>query len=193
VLLNSYVFEILKKPKKILASYHDYRKKNLEGEMTTLKLPIVSVNPCLSLLYTSIIEVEAPLEVGKTAYGERRIINISGGVFEGPRLSGKILPGGADWQFIRNDGATELEAKYTLKTKDGALIYVTNWGLRHGPPETMRRLAAGHDVDPKDYYFRTNPRFETGSSQYHWLNKLLAIASGERRAFKVIITVYEVK
>jgi hypothetical protein len=94
---------------------------------------------------------------------------------------------------MRNDGVTELEAKYTLGTKDGAFIYVTNWGLRHGPPETMKRLAAGHEVDPTEYYFRTNPRFETGSSQYDWLNKLVAIGSGERRASEVIITVFEVK
>ena len=161
--------------------------------MMTLKLPIASVKPTLSFLYTSIIEVETPLQVGKTACGERRIINISGGAFEGPMLSGKILPGGADWQVIRNDGVTELEAKYTLETQDGTLIYVTNWGLRHGPPETMKRLAAGHEVDPGDYYFRTNPRFETGSPQYHWLNRLVAVASGERRSSEVIITVYEVK
>ena len=161
--------------------------------MTSLQLPIASVNPSLNFLYTSIIEVEIPLSVGKTACGERRIINISGGAFEGPGLSGKVLPGGADWQVIRNDGVTELEAKYTLEAGDGALIYVTNWGLRHGPAETMEKIAAGQEVDPAEYYFRTTPRFETGSSKYQWLNKLVAVASGERRASKVIITVYEVK
>jgi hypothetical protein len=161
--------------------------------MTNFEIPIASVNPSIDLLYTSMIEVESPLAVGKTACGERRIINISGGAFEGPGLSGKVLPGGADWQVIRNDGVTELEAKYTLETDDGALIYVTNWGLRHGPAEIMKRIAEGHEVDPADYYFRTTPRFETGSSNYQWLNKLVAIASGERRASKVIITVYAVK
>ena len=90
--------------------------------MTTLKLPIASVKPTLSFLYTSIIEVETPLQNRKTACGERRIINISGGAFEGPMLSGKILPGGADWQVIRNDGVTELEAKYTLETKTARLF-----------------------------------------------------------------------
>ena len=161
--------------------------------MNSLQLPIASVNPSLNFLYTSIIEVESPLTVGQTACGERRIINISGGAFEGPGLSGKVLPGGADWQVIRNDGVTELEAKYTLETEDGALIYVTNWGLRHGPAETMEKIAAGQEVDPAEYYFRTTPRFETGSSKYSWFNKLVAVASGERRASKVIITVYEVK
>jgi hypothetical protein len=161
--------------------------------MTTVQVPIASVQPSLDFLYTSIIDVETPLEVGQTACGERRIINIIGGMLEGPRLSGRILPGGADWQVIRNDGVTELEAKYTLETEDSALIYVTNWGLRHGPPETMKKLAAGHEVDPGEYYFRTIPRFETGSPNYHWLNRLVAVASGERRASEVIITVYEVK
>jgi hypothetical protein len=161
--------------------------------MTHFEIPVASVKPSLHLLYTSVIEVESPLAVGKTACGERRIINIRGGSFEGPRLSGKVLPGGADWQVIRNDGVTELEAKYTLQAQDGALIYVTNWGLRHGPAEIMKRIAEGHEVDPAGYYFRTTPRFETGSSRYRWLNRTVAVASGERRASKVVITVYEVK
>ena len=74
------------------------------------KIPQVSVTPSLQLLYTSRVEVETPLEVGKSPYGERRIINIKGGAFSGPRLSGRVLPGGADWQIIRYDGITEVEA-----------------------------------------------------------------------------------
>ena len=156
------------------------------------KVPRASVTPALQLLYTSKIEVGAPLEVGKSPYGERRIINIKSGAFSGPRLSGRVLAGGADWQIIRYDGITEVEARYTLETHDGALIYVSNWGLRHGPKEVMKRLAAGEEVDPKEYYFRTTPIFETGASDYKWLNGLVSIAAGQRRAKEVIITVYEV-
>ncbi len=160
--------------------------------MDVEKIPQVSVMPSLNFLYTSIIEVETPLLVGHSPYGERRIINIKGGAFSGPRLSGRVLSGGADWQLIRGDGVAELEARYTLETHDGALIYVANWGLRHGPKEVMERLASGGEVDPSEYYFRTTPIFETGASGYEWLNSLVAIASGERRADEVIITVYEV-
>jgi hypothetical protein len=156
------------------------------------KVPLVSVTPSLQLLYTSSVEVETPLELGKSPYGERRIINIKGGAFSGPKLSGRVLPGGADWQIIRYDGITEVEARYTLQTDDGALIYVSNWGLRHGPKEVMERLAAGEKVDASEYYFRTTPIFETGSPDYQWLNSLVAIAAGQRLANEVIITVYEV-
>ena len=160
--------------------------------MSEEKVPQVSVTPSLQFLYTSSVEVETPLELGKSPYGERRIINIKGGAFSGPRLSGRVLPGGADWQIIRYDSITEVEARYTLETDDGALIYVSNWGLRHGPKEVMERLAAGEKVDASEYYFRTTPIFETGAPRYKWLNGLVAIAAGQRLANKVIITVYEV-
>jgi hypothetical protein len=156
-------------------------------------LPAVSVTPTLQLLYTSRVDIAAPLDVGNTPHGQRRVINIVGGAFSGPRLSGRILPGGADWQVVRSDGIVEVDARYTLETADGALIYITNWGLRHGPPAVIARLSAGDTVDPAEYYFRTTPVFETGASEYAWLNGIIAVAVGERRAGAVIITVYELK
>ena len=156
------------------------------------QVPMVSVTPSVQLLYTSTIKIDPPLEVGKSPYGERRIINIKGGAFSGPRLSGRVLPGGADWQIIRYDGITEVEARYTLETHEGALIYVSNWGLRHGPREVMERLASGEEVDAAEYYFRTTPVFETGAPDYLWLNGLISIAAGQRHADEVVITVYEV-
>lgn len=155
-------------------------------------LPTVSVTPGLRLLYTSRIDIAAPLDLGKAPYGQRRVINITGGRFAGPRLSGRILPGGADWQIVRGDGIVEVDARYTLETDDGALIYISNWGLRHGPPAVIARLGAGERVDPAEYYFRTLPVFETGAPQYAWLNGIIAVAVGERRADAVIITAYEV-
>lgn len=160
--------------------------------MTAEQIPKVSVIPTLRLLYTSRVYVDAPLLLGSSPYGERRIINIKGGAFSGPRLSGRIVPGGADWQIVRNDGVVEVKARYTLETEDGALIYVYNRGIRHAPKEVMDRLGSGVYVDPKEYYFRTTPIFETAALSYLWLNSLVAVAAGERRAEEVIITVYEV-
>jgi hypothetical protein len=154
--------------------------------------PSPTIIPSLRLLYRSAVDIDVPLSVGRLAVGERRIINITGGSFTGPRLSGIILPGGADWQIIRSDGITAVEARYTLQTHDGALIYVDNRGLRHGPEAVMARLAAGESVDPRLYYFRTTPVFETGSAAYQWLNGIVAVAVGERHAGQVVITVYEV-
>jgi len=160
--------------------------------MSNAPLPKVPVMPTLALLYTSRIEIAAPLDLGAAPYGQRRVINITGGAFAGPRMSRRVLPGGADWQIVRSDGIVEVEARYTLETDDGALIYISNRGLRHGPPEVIRRLSMGEPVDASEYYFRTAPIFETGAPAYAWLNGIIAVAAAERRTDAVIITAYEV-
>ena len=151
-----------------------------------------AVEPALRLLYTLRVQLGAPQVVGDGPYGLRRIIPILSGTFEGPRLRGTVLPGGADWQFIRPDGIAELDARYTLETDDGALIYVSNPGIRKGPKEVMERLARGEQVDPNEYYFRTRPVFETGAPQYQWLHGVVGIGVGERYPDEVVITKYEV-
>jgi len=62
------------------------------------------------------VEVGDPIETGEPAAGVRRMIPILGGTVAGPRLTGRILPGGADFQLSRNDGVTELEARYVILT-----------------------------------------------------------------------------
>jgi hypothetical protein len=139
------------------------------------------------------ITLAAPLELGDAPPGRRRIIPITGGSFAGERLSGRVLPGGADWQVIRADGVAFLDARYTLETADGALILVRNRGYRHGPPEVLRALADGLEVDPSRYYMRTTPWFETGDARYAWLNKIVCVASGARRAASVELEVFEIQ
>lgn len=139
------------------------------------------------------ITLAAPQELGDTPHGRRRIIGITGGRFSGERLSGRVLPGGADWQVIRADGVADLDARYTLETNDGALIYVRNRGYRHGPAEVLRRLAAGENVDPSLYYMRTTPRFETGDARYAWLNRIICVATGARKSASVELEVFEIQ
>jgi uncharacterized protein DUF3237 len=138
------------------------------------------------------ITLAPPQELGDAPLGRRRIIGITGGRFLGDRLSGRVLPGGADWQVIRADGVANLDARYTLETRDGALIYVRNRGYRHGPKEVIAKLAAGEPVDPQLYYMRTTPLFETGDARYAWLNRMFCVASGARRAAAVELEVFEV-
>ena len=139
------------------------------------------------------ITLAEPQELGDSPHGRRRIINITGGTFRGERLSGKVLPGGADWQVIRTDGVADLDARYTLQTSDGALIYVKNHGYRHGPPEVLKKLSLGEDVDPSLYYMRTSPLFETGDARYAWLNRLICVGTGARRKSSVHLEIFEVK
>jgi hypothetical protein len=138
------------------------------------------------------ITLEEPLELGDTPLGRRRIIGITGGRFSGERLSGRVLAGGADWQVIRADGVADLDARYTLETGDGALIYVRNRGYRHGPPEIIKKLAAGEPVSPNLYYMRTTPSFETGDPRYAWLNRMVCVATGARRPAAVELEVFEI-
>jgi hypothetical protein len=151
--------------------------------------PLLSNQP----IFTVDAELDAILNLGPTPYGERRIINIVGGTVKGPKLIGRILPGGADWQFIRADGAADIQARYIIETNAGARILVYSEGLRHGPPDVIAALARGEAVDPSRYYFRTLMRFETSDPAIDWLNRILTLARGERRARSVRLDVYEVE
>ena len=146
----------------------------------------------LQALFKADIELAPAQELGAGPLGRRRIIAIAGGRFVGERLSGRVLPGGADWQVIRADGVAELDARYTLETADGALVYVRNRGYRHGPEAVLGRLAAGENVDPAQYYMRTTPLFETGDPRYAWLNRTVCVATGARRPAAVELQVFEV-
>src|SRR5437667_2786985 len=129
---------------------------------------------------------------GAVPHGTRVTAPIASGHFEGRRLGGKVLAGGGDWTLLREDGVLELDLRLTLETDDGALINMSSFGLRHGPPEVMVALARGESVDPSTYYFRTTPRFETGHPKYAFLNRLLAVSSGDRRAEGPIYTIDEI-
>ena len=145
------------------------------------------------LLFTIRLEVAGQMQVlGRTPLGERRIAQVSGGSFEGPRIKGIVLPGGGDWIVLRPDGVLQLDVRIVLQTHDGELIYMTYRGHRHGPPEVMDRLARGEAVDPSSYYFRTAPFFETGSATYSWLNGIVAVGTGTRVPQGPIYTVFEV-
>src|SRR5262245_52685166 len=138
------------------------------------------------------VVVPPPQKLGAVPHGTRVIAPIAGGAFEGPRLRGKVLPGGGDWTLLRPDGVLELDLRITLETDDGALIFVSSFGLRHGPPEVLAALARGETVDPARYYFRTMPRFETSVAQYVFLNRVIAIASGDRSPSGPIYTIEEI-
>jgi hypothetical protein len=144
-------------------------------------------------IFTIHAELDAIINLGRTPYGERRIIGISGGTVRGPKLNGRIVPGGADWQIIRIDGAADIQARYAIETDTGARILVSSDGLRHGPAAVMERLARGDSVDPAQYYFRTAMRFETADPSVDWLNRILAVARGQREARAVRLDVYEVE
>jgi hypothetical protein len=150
------------------------------------------MQPVLTHIADINVLIADPITVGETHEGLRRVIPIVGGTVSGPRLSGVVLSAGADYQVIRPDGYTTLDARYAARLDDGAMIYIVNLGVRFGPPEVMARIARGEIVDPALVYFRTTPRFETAAPAYQWLTRPIFLASAARHPDRVEIKVFEV-
>lgn len=137
------------------------------------------------------VTVGTPTTLGDAGQGVRRMIPITGGTFSG-EIRGKVLGGGADWQYVLPDGTIELSAHYILETDDGGRIEVNSDGLRAGPPEVLAALARGEARDAGEYYFRTAMRFRTGLERYSHLNRLLYVARGARAPGGVRLEVFRV-
>lgn len=138
------------------------------------------------------VDVGELVTMGEAPQGERRVVAILGGTFAGERLRGAVLPG-ADWQLARRDGVLEIDARYALRAEGGGIVQIVSQGYRHGPPEVLAALGRGEAVDPSRYFFRTVMRFETGHAPLAWLNRTLAVASGERRARQVLLRAYALR
>lgn len=140
------------------------------------------------------LEVEAgPVRtLGLGRLGQRRIVPIAGGRVSGPRISGKILPGGADWLTVTHDGVSLMNARYALETDDGAIIEVLDEGFRHGPEEVIRSLIGGETVAPEMYYMRSTVRLESGHADYLFVNRTIFVGTGAKTPFGVQIDIYAV-
>jgi len=157
-------------------------KDNLPGTLLSVKS-----RP----LFVMRLDVRPYQIVGGPESAFRRIGVVPGGIFQGERLSGRVREGGSDWQVVRTDGKVELDVRLMLETDDGALIGMTYKGIRRGPADVLTRVDRGDIVDPSEYYFRTQPIFETASS-YSWINGIVAIGIGSRTAEGVVYSVFEI-
>jgi Protein of unknown function (DUF3237) len=148
--------------------------------------------PPLLPMATLRIAVAPLVSLGAAPCGERRFVPLGGGSVAGPELNGTVVTGGVDWQTQRSDGVIEIAAHYVIRTDDGALVEVTSQGLRHAAPEVMARLARGEAVPREAYFFRTLIRFQTGAPQWLHLNRVMALAVGERTASEVRLDLYRI-
>jgi hypothetical protein len=149
------------------------------------------LQPTLKFFADATIEVDTPQEVGQTPRGRRRLIPILGGEVRGDGWSAKVLPGGADFQLVVTGTLAELDARYTMQTDAGDLIYLRNRAIRSGPPELMAKLARGEPVDPAAIYFRCSPSFETASRTLAWINERMFVGAGLRRPDRVVLRFFE--
>ncbi|MBL6651649.1 MAG: DUF3237 domain-containing protein [Reyranella sp.] len=152
----------------------------------------ISTAPALRFAFAIKAKVAAIQDLGQTARGHRRIIDILGGEVHGPRLNGEILPGGADWQIVRPDGTIEVVARYTIRSAGGSLIYVQNEGLRVASPEILARMSGGEAVPVDSYHFRTAPHFETSDLSLKWLERATFVGVAARAPDRVAIGFHEV-
>lgn len=153
-----------------------------------MKLPTPSLQHVCDLS----VKLDPIHEMGMGRAGSRRIIPIVGGTVTGPKLNGKLLNLGADWQTVFESGLAELDTRYAMETDDGATIEIVNFGFRHGPDHVMQAVARGEEVDPGDYYMRTHARLETGDVRYEWVNKVLFVGVGGRNKQSVALRLYAI-
>jgi hypothetical protein len=148
-------------------------------------------DPSLKRVYRLEATLGDPLDLGDVAQGHRRIVPLTGGTFTGPELNGTLLPGvSADWQIVLPDGTALGDIRYTLRTDDGALLYVQSRGVRHGSADVLARRGRGEDVDASKYTFRTSTQIETAAAELDWLNKGVFIGVGGRQLGAVIYETY---
>ncbi|MGY1707363.1 DUF3237 domain-containing protein [Geodermatophilus sp. SYSU D00697] len=138
------------------------------------------------------VTVDRPIEIGTTPGGHRRVIPITGGTVSGPLMTGRVLPGGADFQVIRTQTETVAEARYVLESDDGERVYVENLGLRTGSAEDVARLRQDLPVDPARIYFRSTPRFETDVPRLATLTSHVFVGSGVRHPTAVVFDFFRV-
>jgi|ThiBioDrversion2_2_1062182.scaffolds.fasta_scaffold39837_2 hypothetical protein len=148
------------------------------------------------LLFEMEAELDPMVEIGVTPSGHRMIAHVGGGWFKGPRIAGKVLPGGGDWALVRADGVLVIDVRATLEAEDGTRIYASYGGRLAVPPELAPRVfdrEQAASVDPSLYYFRTNPLFDVPAGSSHaWLNNVVAIGVGRVTGRGVAYHVYAI-
>jgi len=133
-----------------------------------------------------------PLEDhGLTRAGHRRVVPITGGRVSG-LVEAEILPGGADWQLVRPDGAVDIDTRYSARTPAGEYVHFRTSGVRSGRPEILEALLRGEPVDPAEYYFRVAVYLETSAPRLAGLEQSVFVASAVREADRVYYTAYRV-
>ena len=137
------------------------------------QLPLIDALP-VAHLFDMHVNLQ-PAQPITTPVGARMTFITTGGVIDGPKLRGEILPGGGDWLIVGSDGVGRVDVRATLRTHDGAMIHYEARGIVKVPADGLDRLAAGEVLGFDETYVRTTPKFETADERYAWLSELVAV------------------
>jgi hypothetical protein len=140
---------------------------------------------------TLYVDFAAIAQIGATRAGHRGIAPLTGGQFEGERLSGRVL-GGHDWVVTRTDGTMALDVRLTLETVDGARVYLAYTGSFLGSADSLKRFRSGELLSPGDYQLRTVAKFESGDDRYRWLEDMIVVGIGEHQRAGPVYTLFEI-
>jgi hypothetical protein len=145
--------------------------------------------PRLEFVFELKVAVAEPVRVGRTASEDLNVTPITGGTIDGPRLTGRVLPVGADW-WVTRGATTQLDARYLIEADDGAAIDVVNRGYWHAGEEVERRLHAGNHVGEEELYYRTAFVFQTGAAPHRWLTEAQFVGYARPEPGRVCIRVF---
>ena len=148
-------------------------------------------DPVLTQVYRLKAVMGTPLDLGDVLAGHCRVVPLVGGVFTGPELNGKLLPGGsASWQIVATDGTARAEIRYTLQTDRGALLYVRSSGVGQVNREVATRSGRDADIDNGERIFHAATRVETAAPDSDWLNKGVFVTVAGRRTVSMVYETY---
>ena len=150
------------------------------------------LEPSLEFVFELRVEVDLERRIGHGASEALGFTPITGGTVVGPRLNGRVLPGGGDWWVARGD-VTQLDARYLLEADDGTVIDVVNRGYYVASDDLEQRLAAGEPVTEEELYYRTAPVFQTDAAAHRWLAERQFIGMARPEPGMVCIRVFELR
>ena len=149
--------------------------------------------PVLTQVYRLKAVMGPPLDLGDVQAGRRRVVPLEAGMFIGPELNGNLLPGGSVcWQMVSPDGTAFAEARYTLRTDRGALLYVRSSAVGRSNREVAAQLAQGEDIALGEHLFHAATRIETAAPYLDWLNQGVFISVAARTAVNLLYETYVV-
>jgi Protein of unknown function (DUF3237) len=145
-------------------------------------------------LFRMVLHAGAPQMTATAPGNELRVVPVTAGTFEGPKLKGELVPGTtADWLRVEPDGTSRMDVRLVMRTDKGQHFYMNYSGVRHGPADVLARLGRSEAVDPSEYYFRISVKFETGDPELTWLNRVVAVGVGQRPPAGPTYDIYVVK
>jgi hypothetical protein len=154
--------------------------------------------PALHLRFELEVSISAPMDIGATERGHRRVIPITGGTFryfpaDGGEVSGRVLPIGADFQTLMTDELTYLSASYVIEDGDGQRVLVENTGIRHANADTIAAINRGESTVEQDVYFMTTPVLSSSDERYAWVSHRIFIGKAIREPEHVKLFFFEVE